>query len=346
VGEGEIRVCNGGGCLGVASGQSFFVATPNDLPVLTAVRTSLAPPQPQLMPRLPGGVDPNEQLGNAEATTQLAEDLARTPFPMVGQLASGDNYALAYARDAGGDSPGLAKKSGTAKFDARDRLLSYQSPGQIDLQSRSVAESGADSLIGWGRWNNAYLDDGKTVELLDQQGLHYVVGKPTPPPELKQGTASYNLLGATTPTGTDNMQGGKMDRATLWLDFSRRRVDVDMQVTYGGHAYTVDTRWSEGPGMQLNRGQATFTGQGLDTACQSGRCTTDVAGIVVGPQAERAGMTYSITDQMSRYGDDGSYPGEQSEREADAGAADQRRHRFCALGLARAAIAPARLSAG
>ncbi len=133
----------------------------------------------------------------------------------------------------------------------------------------------------------------------DNQGLHYVVGQPTPAPELNKGTASYNLLGATTPTGTDNLPGGKLDHANLWINFGSQRVDLNMQVTYGGRAYTVDTRSSAGSAIGLNRGQASFVGQGLDTGCQSKRCTTDVAGTVVGPKAERAGMTYSITDRMS-----------------------------------------------
>jgi hypothetical protein len=312
VGEGEIRVCNGAGCLGVASGQSFFVMSPNDLPVLTAVRTSFPPPQPPPpKPRMEGGTETDEQLGIAtevlrakqnreELTTGVGEvpGLGGPP-PTVGEITRKERTALAYARDAGGDSPGLGKNNGTAWFDRQNQLVAYRAPGQLDIQARGVAESGVDSLIGWGRWDGAYIDSGKTIALQDNQGLHYVVGQPTSAPELNKGTASYNLLGATTPTGTDNLPGGKLDQANLWINFGSQRVDLDMQVTYGGRAYIVDTRSSARSAIGLNRGQASFVGQGLETGCQSKRCTTDVAGTVVGPKAERAGMTYSITDRMS-----------------------------------------------
>jgi hypothetical protein len=314
VGEGEIRVCNGAGCLGVASGQSFFVMGPNDLPVLTAVRTSFAPPQPPPpKPRTESGTETDEQLGIAsevakakEGETGLSPRIVPglgggKPFPTVDQITRRQRTALAYARDAGGDSPGLSKGNGTAGFDRQGQLVEYRSPGQLDLQARSIAEAGGDGIIAWGRWDRSYIDKGKTVQLRENQGLHYVAGQPAPAPELNKGTASYNLIGATAPTGTTDLPGGKLERADLWIDFGARRVDLDMKVTYDGLAYTVDTRRNEGTAIELNRGQASFAGQGLQTGCASGNCTTDVAGIVSGRNAQRAGMTYSITDRMSPY---------------------------------------------
>lgn len=314
VGEGEIVVCNGAGCLGVASGQSFFVAEPSRLPVLTAVRTSFAPPQPTPS-------RPPQEISSDETTQQgvpkdvydsslvtSAGDIPLAPiidrlggkrpssFPTVQELVSGDGYALAYARDAGGESPGLSAK-GSAQFDANGRLLTYRGPAKVDLQSRTLAESGADSLIGWGRWSGSHVDNGAEVALGDNQGLHYAVGKPAPVAELKKGNASYDLAGSTAPTGSDNQPGGKLDRARLWIDFSTRRVDVDLAVRYGGHVYAVDTRPEDKSRINLNQGQATFQGQRLaTTGCTSASCSTDVVGMVVGPKAERAGLAYSISD--------------------------------------------------
>ena len=315
VGEGEIRVCNGAGCLGVASGQSFFVMGPNDLPVLTAVRTSFAPPQPPPpKPRTESGTETDERLGIAGEVAKAAEDetglipgIGRVPglggggkrFPTVDEITRKERNALAYARDAGGDSPGLSKNNGTAGFNRQSQLVEYSSPGQLKLQARSIAEAGGDEIIAWGRWDRSYIDGGQTIQLGENQGLHYVVGQPAPAHELNQGTASYNLMGATTPTGTTDLPGGKLKRADLWIDFGTRRVDLDMKVTYGGRSYTVDTRWNEGAAIELNRGQASFAGQGLPTSCPSSNCTTDVAGVVLGRNAQRAGMTYSISDRMS-----------------------------------------------
>jgi len=46
VGEGEIDVCNGAGCLNVTSGQSYAVAGESALPVITDTRSDLPPPPP------------------------------------------------------------------------------------------------------------------------------------------------------------------------------------------------------------------------------------------------------------------------------------------------------------
>jgi DNA-binding beta-propeller fold protein YncE len=43
VGEGQIDVCNGGGCLPVGSGQSFYVAASDVKPEITSKKTDLPP---------------------------------------------------------------------------------------------------------------------------------------------------------------------------------------------------------------------------------------------------------------------------------------------------------------
>src|SRR3954452_19585193 len=46
VGEGEIAVCNSGGCLNVGSGQAYVVADANTRPELTSAQSFLSPPPP------------------------------------------------------------------------------------------------------------------------------------------------------------------------------------------------------------------------------------------------------------------------------------------------------------
>ena len=50
VGEGEINVCNGAGCLSVTNGESYYVQTQDIKPVLTNKRTDLPPPEPTSPP--------------------------------------------------------------------------------------------------------------------------------------------------------------------------------------------------------------------------------------------------------------------------------------------------------
>ena len=50
VGEGEIEVCNGQGCLAVTNGESYYVQNQDARPVLSNKRTDLPPPPPQNPP--------------------------------------------------------------------------------------------------------------------------------------------------------------------------------------------------------------------------------------------------------------------------------------------------------
>jgi FecR-like protein len=47
VAEGEIEVCNAGGCLAVPAGQSYYVQDANTKPILSNKQTYLLPPQPR-----------------------------------------------------------------------------------------------------------------------------------------------------------------------------------------------------------------------------------------------------------------------------------------------------------
>ncbi len=50
VGEGEIEVCNGVGCLSVTDGESYYVQSQEFKPVLSNKKTDLPPPSPQNPP--------------------------------------------------------------------------------------------------------------------------------------------------------------------------------------------------------------------------------------------------------------------------------------------------------
>jgi FecR-like protein len=47
VAEGEIEVCNAGGCLAVAAGQSYYVPDASTKPIFSNKQTDLPPPQPR-----------------------------------------------------------------------------------------------------------------------------------------------------------------------------------------------------------------------------------------------------------------------------------------------------------
>lgn len=338
VGEGEISACNAGGCLNVASGQSFLVIDPQTTPVLTTVRTSLPPPQPEIQADRSRVTASGDEATPNGAPRSLAEAQptgggARSPtptgagagngngggnqgdnpnsgggsFPTVGQLTSGDNWMLAYARNGGTPqvevvAPGESASS--AQFED-NMLMGFRGPGQRDFsQAEGVADGGASgTIIGWGRWLSAYKENGETVQLGPNQGFHYVVGQPAPANVLNGGTGTYTLIGGTAPTGSDGGAPGKLNAATLFADFGARRVAAEFNLSYGGRTYDVSTPGgatalgAAQAGMDLNRGLATFRGTAFNlSGCAAAGCSAAVQGFFAGPAAERAGLAYAIID--------------------------------------------------
>ncbi len=84
VAEGEIEVCNAGGCLAVPAGQGYFVANANTRPVLSANQTYLPPTAPSsTQGALAGTVEgAGELLGGT--TGALIDGLQSTTQGLVG----------------------------------------------------------------------------------------------------------------------------------------------------------------------------------------------------------------------------------------------------------------------
>ncbi len=97
VAEGEIEVCNAGGCLAVASGQSYYVPDANTKPIFSNKQTYLPPPQPS-------------------GAAALVEGVAGAAGATVGGLVGAANGLLGTATSAGLTtlSPAAAGLSNTA----------------------------------------------------------------------------------------------------------------------------------------------------------------------------------------------------------------------------------------
>lgn len=274
VGEGEIEVCNSTGCLGVLDGESYFVPSADSRPVVTVRTSDLPPVPPQVI----------------EAFFAAAEQVTQRGVPLAfNVLVSGPGYALAYAKDGGGGFIGRAS-TGAALFNPASQLVAYTDGKTVLSAAKGIAGTGNDPIIGWGRWTGDYLQNGSSVILKPGQALHYVVGMPTPPISMPSGTASYSVLGATTPTGTDALAGSFID-ALLSADFGKGIVGTDIKFMYGGTLYRVSE-----PLLTLNRLDSSFSGTSIVSTCLSGKCNASIEGFFAGPTAERAGLAYSVSD--------------------------------------------------
>jgi len=276
VGEGEIQVCNTGGCLPVTSGQSFVVMQPDTRPNIAAKKSDLPPAPP-----------------SSETTQQfVAGDTVNSngvPFRATA-IKDGPGYAMVFAKNGGG-GPAGSISPGTATFDPTNGLLSYAlTSGNFNRGSITEAKNEYDVYITYGTWSNQYLQNGNSFTLLNNQGFHYVVGIPTPLTGFG-GSATYTMLGGSNPTGDNNLTG-KLLSATLFADFGLGKVNATVNFQYGASNYALT-----GTHMVLNRSTATFNGSVSATGCAtSPGCGGSITGLFAGPNAENAGLAYNVSD--------------------------------------------------
>lgn len=307
VGGGIISLTNNAGEFLVGSGQTAYVADQNTLPVLTFEKPVLPPAGAQ------EGALPPEQEGfiSSEQT-----DAAGNPAILPGTvLPSGPGYTAAFAAGIGTSSAHLeclagvcGIANGTVTFDATGAThfeFTDDPAGYfVDIGTARVVEGGsAGGVIAWGRWgegtvlaggswNNQPIDPG--------QGFHYVTGIPTASMPVS-GVASYNLIGATTPTFSDGagagLGTGTVTGGSLYADFGLGRIGTQMNLSFLGASGTSNYRMSAfGPisGAGISGSGSTAYLSGPVDVCFSWGCPTTILGFFAGSNAAFAGLAYDI----------------------------------------------------
>lgn len=264
-GEGSIEVCNGGGCVTLVSGDSAIIEGPNG----TARRVEF---RPQLRPTQPG-----EQL-----LPQFSSSEYRNPNGSLllngNQLTSGAGYSIVWAYDT---SSGSVQGS-SAVFGGYSQLLRATSSTGV-FYGQTLGESGAaDGVVGWGRWVTA--SDHLNSSL---NNFHYAIGRETAVSQLSalNGlTATYQMIGYTTPTSTNGSLGGAPS-GTLTAVFGPADINLTlaMNVPINSNSYALSgVATTSSPSFSLN----------LETGGQI--YSGNVQGMLYGPNASHAGVTYKF----------------------------------------------------
>lgn len=262
-GEGLVEVCNGAGCILLASGESGIVSG------------ARAPSRTDSRPQLPPAQPADLSLPDYSKSDDRKSD--GMIFPVSTPLVSGSANYVAYAGMKGGSATyGLETASTTASFDAASVLNSF-----TDSFGASYAASGMpggfamDGVIGWGRWSSGLYNS--STALVD---FHYVAGMPTPAADLTAlggTTATYSLAGFTTPTTSTGLSGGT-PTATFTATFGGTgSLLLNLSVPVGGTVYS-DTLGGTFSGAAIS----------LSSACSSAN------GFFAGANASHAGMTYRL----------------------------------------------------
>jgi len=304
-------VINGSSGIWLLSSPAGSVEVPAGTSAIAPANPDIPPHQTNEGPNLPpppptGGLNNEFRQGdqvNPDGTPASLSTTSVTP-PSVTPLQSGSGYALAAAL-----YNSLVDGNTAAVFDANGKLTnaSLSAGYSLSLLSGGThAEFGTDGVLAWGRWTGnvdaLYLCDcDPPLSVGPNQGLHYVIGLPTPTLPTS-GTATYTLLGATSPTYV-NDQGvgpGKFS-GTLSVAFAAAGPDVGVSFNIAmpdGNSYglssTIGTKSTSSTGSLFSV-QPTVSGG----ACASAACTSTVSGFFAGAGAERAGVAYQVNDSAA-----------------------------------------------
>lgn len=288
-GEGAIEVCNAAGCLVVASGESAVVSG------------SSPPRRSEVRPALPPAATTNSP--PAEAAYSQTEDRSEsgelliveknTP-PSTPVPASGTAYALAWSGlyydgtnySLRGDNVGPSSVTlvDGKLVTASGSVFTFSTPVAV------VSEEGsATAVLGWGRWISGAVTGGGSEQLKD---AHFVLGTPTPAAQIAEISGSYNYtrIGATTPTSSA-LGNGVLNSASLAVQFHGAAgftTTLNVSVTAAGRTFNAN-------GTGAPSIASTFSGQGSGSV---GAHAADLQyqGLLAGPNARFAGVTYGLTD--------------------------------------------------
>jgi hypothetical protein len=306
VGEGEIAVCNSGGCLNVASGQAYTVADADTRPQLSTVRSFLAPPPPPKFVPVNSLLEPPNP-----ADSQMPTSSVFSANDQVNQNGRPLSLRPANTDESGGPGTdqGAALATTAAAFLNREnttdvrhtiaevrggRLVSWlDGPGTTNAGSTTIADRGNRGQIAWGRFINGQLGGNGTsagLVLNNTDSFHYIVAQPTPGTVMQTaGHLTYtNVVGSTTPTTLTGL--GQFVSAS-----------VDLDATLGRANASVSLVGPDKKGLTFNHegvvNGALFSGtagHGSGPACSASSCTGSFSGVIAGPQAQYAGFAYDI----------------------------------------------------
>lgn len=342
VGIGRIALTSLGGTLEVGAGQTGFVPNANAQPQVVSVQPSLPPAaatdttsevkksEERSANAAPTTItDTSGQIASLYTST-VTSGTTTTGHPAAGGTSSGGVssalgtglYAISYAAgvDVGIDS----RTPVTATFGATGSLASYswttntvESP---TIGSNVTADVSGDQFITLGRWNGGttggqYFANTTGFSYNGNQGFHYVIGVQTPSMPTT-GTATYAMLGATSPTVRDGSRSPGSATGELAVQWGgpNTKVGVHLKVTMPSDAIyeVLTTGGTANPALSELQatGNSTFSGNsvlatGSGQSC-SGTCQAILQGFFAGPTQERAGLAYTISNGTSAKNIDGT----------------------------------------
>jgi hypothetical protein len=345
---GVIQVLNDGSTLVVGTSGIWSLTNPAGSIDVPAGISGLAPADPTTPPQQtsqapqsgPAPLPPQPLFAQGEQRDTTGGALGipiPTPAPTFTPLVSGPGYtaALAYSvynlagsafLDGGEGAAFSGPPTGNAIFNSTGQLTELNNfaadsfgfsgrnyklepGGSHGLRADGTADFGSDGVLAWGRWVGTVSGTEFPVNETfgPNEGLHYVIGMPTPVLPTA-GSATYSLLGATSPTYVGGLTApGQVTSGALSVTWGATSYGIALQnfvvsmpagASTPAASYALDgsttisltgSFWSL---FMFGTGSVTPSG---GATCAS-TCSASAEGFFAGANAERAGMSYRIND--------------------------------------------------
>ena len=291
--SGVWLLSNPAGQIEVPAGTSG-IATP-DLkapPQQTSQSPEAPPPPPPVKPATYSEGDKTTETGEACSVVQNCSPGLTSAPPMV----SGPGYhiSFAYGGSTAGRSIGSSSGLADATFNTTGQLTAWtDSAGATVTNLGTHAEGGnVPGIVAWGRWTGAVSLGRATPTFGPNEGFHYLAGLPTS--TMPTGTASFTLLGATAPTGSDGtLSPGVLASGTMTVDFTRGSVAVGVNPMFGTWGLSASMSGTISGQSIAGTGTGTEVGTvpGLYSCCS---CSASFQGAFFGAGASHAGIAYQL----------------------------------------------------
>jgi hypothetical protein len=299
--SGIWTLTNSAGSLDIPAGTSGLApTTPNQPPRQADKGPDVPPPPPPVQTIFTQG-----DQRTSDGTAAIG----------VVPLVSGSGYAATIAFTSSFLASPTTNGNVTAIFNPAGQMTSATfSNGSnfvLDPTTGAHAEFGTDGILAWGRWTGDVSGKANFDGVIpfsdtysQNQGLHYVVGMPTPTMPVT-GTATYAMMGATSPTFVDGHAAPGTFSGGLSVNFGTQMITMGLLVNMPsagvGYAIAGNTSYA---GSSFN-GSASFSGGvpssplaivGTTSTSCSCFCNASVQGFFAGATAERVGLGYQIQD--------------------------------------------------
>jgi hypothetical protein len=303
---------NPAGQIDVPAGTSA-IATPDlkEPPKQTSQQPE-APPAPPTVQTTYSEGEKTTDTGEACSVLQTCDSqtvVPPPPPPPPPPMVSGPGYhvSFAYGGTTAGNAIGNSTGLAVATFNTTGQMTAWtDAAGSTSTLLGAHGEGGnVPGVVAWGRWTGLVaLPSPQTFGT--NEGLHYVVGLPTPVMPTAGTAVPFTQIGATKPTTTDGT--GVLGTASVGLSANFVSGTVSANITA---AFTTPGTWGYSvtiPGT-ISGQQMTGSALGIFTTgtpptpytCGACNCSASFNGAFFGAGASHAGIAYKIGPDFTSF---------------------------------------------